>query len=398
MKIRTHLTGHAHPPPNAGPTSKKLADVTCEACREFIRTIGLAHMRARRQGGVPWLEKAKEAKDKDVSRPMSDAERRAAKRQELLRTKVVEENDLDGPHFHRFDLWRWLEAEPGDYAIVLRVRPVGEKPARVVTNRRLRCGDQLGERVAAHVRRDDEDGLLPEILGEGAGNAFRSTEESAAAPTDRGLEKNLDDDAILRVPLPRSAGADARVARERAPDHAPDPLLEVDGIDRRREPLVTRSPLFVAGNARADVETDGARRLEVATRAEASAGEGSRSEHEERIPPTSGSRSDGKRGGSLDRSGLEALDARVSRTNGRFYLYGSIDPATGALTLETSWLPDWEGGGPASVNLLAVRGFARDMSTGRYRITLSADEQRDDLRMQAIARAVFRALLSEGYM
>lgn len=63
-----------------------------------------------------------------------------------------------------------------------------------------------------------------------------------------------------------------------------------------------------------------------------------------------------------------ALEQRVGRWGQhRFYLYFEIDPSTGQLSIETSWLPDM----PEVQDALTPLGFCRSDADGTYRATLS---------------------------
>lgn len=103
-----------------------LAEVTCEACREHIRTIGAAYSGGKRNRTIPWLVE----RDSHPLGQRSSAPARVNERGSHIHTEsvarrnaahVLEEMAPSGG-FRRFDLRRWLAQDPGVHTVTLRVR------------------------------------------------------------------------------------------------------------------------------------------------------------------------------------------------------------------------------------------------------------------------------------
>ncbi|MGA7123536.1 MAG: hypothetical protein WBY94_25760 [Polyangiaceae bacterium] len=90
--------------------------------------------------------------------------------------------------------------------------------------------------------------------------------------------------------------------------------------------------------------------------------------------------------------GVEELERRAGRENGRFWLYFQFDRKTGALGVETSWLPSV----PQVTKALRPLGFRRRRD-GAYRVVLSSEDASDDLRVVRLATKALGVLMAEGY-
>ena len=205
---------------------------------------------------------------------------------------------------------------------------------------------------------DDEHGILPESAREAGRGAGGAREEPVAAPGDGRLE-HLDDDARLARALPHAARLEVGSGGEVAADLALEDGQQGVAVDGDGLPAVA-PPL--SGNARADVEANGA-----------GGREGAR-----------------KRGHMGNVSRREALRDRVGRHGApsRFWLYVEPGPGEGELTIETSWLPE------EALATLPRVGAATRLPNGSIRIVLSA---RNVLAFQRITGALLAHLRGEAF-
>lgn len=233
-------------------------------------------------------------------------------------------------------------------------------------------GDQLLQAVPARVGCDEEDGLLTEGAREPLSDRLGALEDGVTARADRRGE-DLDHEAVLAGTLPDAA----RLEVGRSGEDLADELLDLRGEGAAVE---GGGKLLVAsGRARdagADVEPDGAARLEIAPRGARavrhgrSSPAGSSSGHEQSVP-----------------EGVQVMKDRSPRRANRLWIYTAIDRKSGLATLETSWMPKVDDvSGP-----LEPLGFRR-AADGCYRAELPLQNRLGILR--AVTRA-FDVMLTE---
>jgi len=234
--------------------------------------------------------------------------------------------------------------------------------------------DQLLHAVPAGVRRDEEDRLLSERSGDAPRDLLGALEDGATARVD-GRGEDLDHQTVLARSLPDAARPEVGGALEDLSDELLHLRDERAAVERGGQLLVAAGG---AGDPRADVEADGAARLEVAPG-------GRRAVAEDAGEPTSGGGASASHAPSVPQDATVLKD-RLPRRN-RLWIYASVDRNAKTATLETSWLPKV---GEVSDPLTPL-GFRR-AADGCYRAELSLS---DRLGIVRAATRAFDVMLTE---
>lgn len=236
-------------------------------------------------------------------------------------------------------------------------------------------GDELLNVPALGVGGDKKDGLLTKGTRDAACNPFGAGENLAAVSAHGGRE-NLDHQPVLSSALPDAAGLEVGSAGKDVADELLDLGKERAAIKGGRKLVEASSS---SGDAAADVEADGAARLEVPLRASAT--------REDRTPGVRTSDSPSSHASKIAED-KQTLKDRAGRSRGRIWLYAAVDETEDVILLETSWLPRI----PQIVETLKPLGF-RHRKDGCYRAELSA---KNELGVRRAVGKAFEVMLKEA--